>query len=78
MLIVYIHIVGVVLLKDFSKLLNCDGFPIQWQKEYIHLLAKFELAIQLDHERILIPSLLPKTLPNYQNPDIPKEVVRIL
>ena len=67
--------VGVVLLKDFSQIFCNDDFPIQWQKEYLYLLTKFELAVQLDYEHILIPSLLPKTLPKYLNPEIPQEVV---
>ena len=74
--ITYIHIyIGVVLLKDFSQIFHSDDLPIQWQKEYLYLLTKFDLAVQLDHERLLIPSLLPINLPKSQNPDIPKEVV---
>ena len=63
------------MLKDLSQIFKSREFPNRWQKEYLHLLTRFEVAIQLDHESILIPSFLPEEPPTLPVTMYPDEVV---
>ena len=69
--------VGIMLLKDLSQIFKSKEFPNRWQKEYLHLLTRFEVAIQLDCESILIPSFLPEKPPILPKTVYPEEVVRM-
>jgi len=64
------------MLKNLSQIFRSKEFPIRWQKEYLHLLTRFEVAIQLDKESILIPSFLPEKPPTLPKMMIPPDVVR--
>ena len=66
------------MLKDLSQIFRSKEFPNRWQKEYIHLLTRFEVAIQLDHESMLIPSFLPENPPTLPVTMYPDEVVRLV
>ena len=63
------------MLKDMSQIFRSKEFPNRWQKEYLHLLTQFEVAIQLNHESILIPSFLPEKPPTLPVTMYPEEVV---
>ena len=67
-----------MMLKDLSQIFKSKEFPNQWQREYLHLLTRFEVAIQLDHESILIPSFLPEKPPTLAETVYPAEVVSVL
>ena len=66
---------GIMLLKDLSQIFKSKEFPNRWQREYLHLLTRFEVAIQLDRESILIPSFLPEKPPILPKTVYPEEVV---
>ena len=68
-------LIGIMMLKDLSQIFRSKEFPSRWQKEYLHLLTRFEVAIQLDHESILIPSFLPEKPPTLPVTMYPEEVV---
>ena len=69
------YVLGIMMLEDLSQIFMSKEFPNQWLKEYLHLLTRFEVAIQLDHKSILIPSFLPEKPPTLPVTMYPKEVV---
>jgi hypothetical protein len=46
--------------SDLSQLFRSDRFPSKFIHEYIDLLNKFEVALPLITEHLLVPSLLPE------------------
>ena len=51
---------GVLDISNLQQLFQGDEFPLCLQK-YIALLEKFEVALRIDGDRLLIPSVLPET-----------------
>ena len=49
---------GILYFKDIPILLKNEQFPWQYFEQYLTLLDKFEIALPLDNQRILIPSML--------------------
>ena len=54
---------GILLSKYLPFLFRDDRFPWQYFEQYIMLLDRFEIALPLDNQRILIPSMLPDERP---------------
>ena len=54
---------GILLSKYLSFLFRDGRFPLQYFEQYIMLLDRFEIALPLDNQRILIPSMLPDKRP---------------
>ena len=46
--------------SDLSQLFRSERFPSKFTHEYIDLLNKFEVALPLVTEHLLVPSLLPE------------------
>ena len=55
---------GILKTSHLSHLYKGKLFPQAQRKEYVELLGKFEVALLLDHSRLLVPSMLPKA-PTY-------------
>ena len=62
-------------IADFSMIFNDQEFPIHWQKEYIRLLTKFEVAAELGNGELLIPSALSPDKPNLSQTMFPENLV---
>ena len=62
-------------IADFSMIFNDQEFPILWQKEYIQLLTKFEIATELGNGELLIPSALNPDKPNLSQTMFPENLV---
>eukprot|EP00117_Sycon_ciliatum_P014172 scpid4828/ scgid5452/ Leucine-rich repeat serine/threonine-protein kinase 1 len=54
---------GILLRSDVPQLFRDKRFPKQLFDQYLSLLARFEIALPLDSERIMIPSMLPEEAP---------------
>lgn len=54
---------GILKTSVLSHLYKGKLFPQQHRKEYIELLGKFEVALLLDNNRLLVPSMLAKSPP---------------
>ena len=54
---------GLLLRSDVPQLFKDERFPQELFDQYLSLLARFEIALPLDHERIMIPSMLPQEEP---------------
>ena len=55
---------GILLTKNIHQIFKDERFPLHYFEQYISLLDKFEIALLLDNQRILIPSMLPKEKPS--------------
>ena len=54
---------GILYIKDIPSLFKDKQFPWQYFEQYLTLLDRFEIALPLDNQRILIPSMLPDERP---------------
>ena len=54
---------GILYSKDIPMLFKDKQFPWQYFEQYLTLLDRFEIALPLDNQRILIPSMLPDEKP---------------
>ena len=54
---------GILNCKAIPQLFKDDAFPWQFFEQYLTLLDRFEIALPLDNQRILIPSKLPEERP---------------
>ena len=62
-------------ISDFPLIFNDEEFPIQWQKEYIRLLTRFEVAVELGNGELLIPPALNPDKPNLSQTMLPENLV---
>ena len=58
---------GILMSKVLPFLFRDERFPWQYFEQYITLLDRFEIALLLDNQRILIPSMLPDEQPGTAN-----------
>ena len=54
---------GILAVKDVPLLFRGEKFPWQYFKQYVALLDRFDIALPLDRNRILIPSMLSEVRP---------------
>ena len=54
---------GILYSKDVPMLFKDKQFPWQYFEQYLTLLDRFEIALPLDNQRVLIPSMLPDERP---------------
>ena len=54
---------GILYSKDIPRLFKDKQFPWQYFEQYLTLLNRFEIALPLDNQRVLIPSMLPDDRP---------------
>eukprot|EP00731_Ephydatia_muelleri_P031260 Em0022g774a len=54
---------GILAVKDVPLLFHGEKFPWQYFKQYVALLDRFDIALALDRNRILIPSMLSEVRP---------------
>ena len=64
-----------ICISDFPLIFNDEEFPIHWKKEYIRLLTKFEVAVELGNGELLIPSALNPDKPNLSHTMFPQNLV---
>ncbi|KAI6646758.1 Leucine-rich repeat serine/threonine-protein kinase 1-like [Oopsacas minuta] len=55
---------GILSVSNMAQIFKGQVFPSTYQSEYVELLGRFEVALALDSEKLLIPSFLPDT-PTY-------------
>ena len=55
---------GILLMKNKEELIAGEKFPMQYINQYLTLLDRFGIALVLDRQRILIPSMLPDNRPD--------------
>lgn len=53
------YILGVMKRSDLSQIFRSERFPANLMSQYINLLSKFEVALPWSAEFLLVPSLLP-------------------
>ena len=54
---------GILYSKDIPMLFKDKQFPWQYFEQYLTLLSRFDIALPLDSQRVLIPSMLPDDRP---------------
>ena len=54
---------GILYSKDIPMLFKDKQFPWQYFEQYLTLLGRFDIALPLDNQRVLIPSMLPDDRP---------------
>ena len=59
---------GVMKLSDLSQIFRSEKFPANLMKQYINLLSKFEVALPWSAEFLLVPSLLPDSQQDSNQP----------
>jgi len=59
---------GVMKRSDLSQIFRSERFPANLMSQYINLLSKFEVALQWSAEFLLVPSLLPNTQQDTNQP----------
>ena len=55
---------GILLMGSKEELVAGEKFPMQYINQYLTLLDRFGIALVLDRQRILIPSMLPDNRPD--------------
>ena len=68
---------GIMKIQDLGLIFNDQEFPIRCQREYIRLLTRFEVAVELGGGELLIPSALPMGRPNLPQSMFPEELVSV-
>ena len=56
---ILLSILGVMKRSDLSQIFRSERFPANLMSQYINLLSKFEVALPWSAEFLLVPSLLP-------------------
>ena len=54
---------GILYFEDIPMLFNDKRFPWQYFEQFLTLLDRFEIALALDNQRVLVPSILPDERP---------------
>ena len=75
-MIYYLACKGILQITDFRQIFEEQEFPICSQQEFVRLLTKFEVAVELGNGELLIPSALHPDKPNLPQAMLPEGLVR--
>ena len=62
---------GILSLEDFPTLFRDSQFPAQYSEQYLTLLKAFEIALSINSQQVLIPSMLPDKRPEMSQDEKP-------
>ncbi|XP_078364681.1 leucine-rich repeat serine/threonine-protein kinase 1-like isoform X2 [Oculina patagonica] len=67
---------GVMKKKDLELVLRDPKFPEDFIPQYLQLMERFEIALSLNDEQLLVPSMLPKEKPGMQLHQLQKMIAK--